>query len=82
MDNVEGNGRGPVRDRKRDTRLVLIGVVVVLLVWFALANTERVEVHFWVTSAHAPVVVVVVIAGLFGGAIGWFACRRWRRGRV
>ena len=68
----------PPRTRRRDVRMVLTGVVAVLLVWFALANLQRVRIHFWVVTATAPLVGVVAIAGLFGGVIGFFLRRRRR----
>lgn len=67
------------RDRAHDARMVSIGVVVVLLVWFALINTESVDIHFWIFSTRAPVIVVVVIAGLLGALIGALVARRRRR---
>jgi uncharacterized integral membrane protein len=59
--------------------MVVIGVVAVLFIWFAVANTQDVEVHFWVDSARAPVIVVIVIAGLLGVLIGVLLDRRRSR---
>jgi uncharacterized integral membrane protein len=67
------------RDRKRDFRLIAIGVVVVLLVWFALGNSQKVKVHFWVVSTNAALVVVIVISGFLGAAIGSLLRRRRRK---
>lgn len=77
MDQIDE--AGPRRDRKRDVRMVVVGVVAVLFIWFAVANTQEVEVHFWVDSARAPVIVVIVIAGLLGVVVGVLLDRR--RGR-
>jgi uncharacterized integral membrane protein len=72
-----GQPAPPARgDRRRDARLVGLGVVAVLLGWFALANRQDVRVHFWLVSATAPVVVVVAIAGVCGAALGALALRR------
>jgi len=60
-------------------QMVLTGVVVVLLVWFALANLQDVKIHFWVSTARAPLIGVIVIAGLLGGVIGALLRRRRRR---
>ena len=70
---------GPRRDRTRDVRMVVIGVIAVLFIWFAVANTQEVEVHFWVDSARAPVIVVIVIAGLLGVVVGVLLDRRRSR---
>ena len=51
-----------VRDRKRDARVVAAGVVVVLIVWFALANLRSVPVCFWVVEGRYPMIAVVVIS--------------------
>lgn len=69
--NPGGYGSDPdrtPRDRGRDVRLVVSGVVAVLLIWFAFANLQNVTIHFWVSSSKAPLIVVVVIAALLGMA--------------
>jgi uncharacterized integral membrane protein len=58
--------------------MVATGVVAVMLVWFALANLQDVQIHFWVASTRAPLIEVIVIAGVFGGAIGALVRRRRR----
>lgn len=73
--DVGSSGSAP-RDRKRDTRLVLLGVAAVLLVWFALANLNSVQIHFWVyTTKHTPLIVVIIISGLLGAALALLATR-------
>lgn len=78
----DGEGSAPAsRDRKRDTWLVLTGVAAVLLIWFALANLNSVQIHFWVYSTHhTPLIVVIVISGLLGAAVALLATRRRRQG--
>ena len=68
----------PVRNRSRDLRMVLSGVVAVLLIWFALGNLQKVPIHFWVASTKAPVIIVVVISGALGAAATMLV-GRWRR---
>ena len=84
---MEENGREggeapqvPPRTRQRDVRMVFTGVLAVLLIWFAVANLQDVRIHFWVFTATAPLIGVVAIAGLLGGVIGIFLCRRRRSG--
>lgn len=71
----------PRRDRAREVRLVLAGVTLVLLVWFAVANLQDVKIRFWVTTASAPLIVVIVISGFLGAAVSalWAHLRRRRR---
>ena len=78
----EEGGRPPAtRDRRRDARLVVTGVVAVLLVWFALANLHDASVHFWVFSGHYPMILVIVVSGLLGAALTLLATRLSRRRR-
>ncbi|MGH8980777.1 MAG: lipopolysaccharide assembly protein LapA domain-containing protein [Acidimicrobiales bacterium] len=72
----------PVRDCGRDARLVLTGISVVLLVWFALANLQGVRIRFWVTAAHAPLIVVIAISGVLGALVSGLLSRAARRRRT
>ena len=78
---AEGNERPAVRDRRRDARMVVTGVVAVLLVWFALVNLQDVEIHFWLTSAKSPLIVVIAIACVLGGGVALLISRSSRRRR-
>lgn len=80
-----GSGGGaPARDRVREARLVATGVALTLLLWFAFANLQRVPIHFWLVSASAPLIVVIVVSGFLGAAVSalwsWSARRRKRGG--
>ncbi|MDA8317767.1 MAG: LapA family protein [Actinomycetota bacterium] len=69
----------PSRRRGRDTRLVLTGVVLALLVWFAIANFQDVTIRFWLTTTSAPLIVVIAISGVLGAAVSALWARRRRR---
>jgi uncharacterized integral membrane protein len=71
----------PARSRRRDTRLVVTGVALVLLIWFAVANLQDVKIHFWLTSANAPLIVVVAISGFLGLVLMQLSSRVRRRRR-
>jgi uncharacterized integral membrane protein len=71
----------PPRDRRRDARLVATGVAAVLLVWFALANLTKVSITFWVSTARAPLIVVILISGALGAAVALLVSRSRRRRR-
>ena len=63
-------------DRRRQATLVGVGVAVVLLAWFALANLRDVKIDFWVYSRQAPLILVIVISGLLGALITALIMRR------
>jgi uncharacterized integral membrane protein len=67
--------------RMGNVRLVGIGLAAVALVWFALANLGSVSIRFWVSERRAPLILVIVIAGLLGALIAMLAQRfKSRRG--
>jgi uncharacterized integral membrane protein len=65
--------------RRRDVRLVVSGVLLGLGVWFAVANTQEVKIHFWFVSTRSPVVTALAIAAVFGAGLGLLVGRRFRR---
>jgi uncharacterized integral membrane protein len=66
------------RDRGRDARTVLLGLAVVLLVWVVVANTQRVQIHFWVVTANTSLIAVILIAAALG-AITALLLRRGKK---
>jgi uncharacterized integral membrane protein len=70
-----GDG-GKEVDRRRRFRFVGIAVGVVLLVWFAVANTRKVQIDFWVFHRQAPLILVILISGLLGALITALIMRR------
>jgi uncharacterized integral membrane protein len=56
-------------DRKIDGWMVASGVAIALLFWFAVANSGSVVVHFWVTTVHAPLIVVIVASAILGALV-------------
>ena len=71
-----GGGDEKVVDRRRQVRLVAIVVVVIVLGWFAVANTRRVQIDFWVFHRQAPLILVILISGLLGALIALLIMRR------
>jgi uncharacterized integral membrane protein len=66
-------------ERRIPYRLVAALVAFGLLLWFALANSGRVDVDFLVTERRVRLVYALAIAALLGLVIGWFAARERRR---
>ena len=72
----KGGGDEREGDRRRQVRLIAIAAVVILLGWFAVANTRRVQIDFWVFHRQAPVILVILISGLLGALIALLIMRR------
>ncbi len=68
-------------DRKFETKTLAAIAVAVLLIVFAIANNQKVEVHFLVATADTPLVIVIVIAFLLGFILGNLVRRRSHRPR-
>jgi uncharacterized integral membrane protein len=79
----DGN-EGPEQRPRRSgptAKQVLIGVLVVVLIVFAIANFRRVEVNFLLFTTQARVFTVIVVAGLLGFVAGYFVGRPGRAER-
>jgi uncharacterized integral membrane protein len=76
----ESDGGGKQVDRRRQFRLIGIAVAVILLAWFAAANTRKVQIDFWVFHRQAPVILVILISGLLGALIALLIMRRKPKG--
>jgi uncharacterized integral membrane protein len=78
MDSETARGAPARRDQ---AKLVVAGVLGGLIVVFALVNLDEVEVNWLVTTAETPLIVVIAVSFLVGGAIGALALRRIGAGR-
>ncbi len=61
---------------------IIAGVIIVLVVWFILANTDEVGVELWFVSVEMPMwimITVVFIAGWIVGALLRLRSRSRRR---
>ena len=71
----------PKRDFAKDFRLVVMTLAAVLLVWFVVGNSETVNVHFWVVSAQASLIVVILISAALGAIISLLLARSRRQNK-
>ncbi len=72
-----GDAHGtPAADRKAQARMIAAAVLAVLLTLFAVLNSQSVRVHFVFTTAHIPMIVVIVVCAVLGIAVGWLIARR------
>ncbi|HMS48997.1 lipopolysaccharide assembly protein LapA domain-containing protein [Candidatus Neomicrothrix sp.] len=54
-------------------------VLLILLVWFVLANSQSVEVNIFFVTVSAPLVVVLIVTAVVGALIMLLVQRRGRR---
>ncbi len=66
-------------DRRERARLIAVAVIAAVVAVFAVINLNSVEVHWLVTTNHAPLILVVVLAFLLGGAADRLLVVRARR---
>lgn len=62
-------------------RWIFAGIGIVVLLVFALQNSERVDVDFLVFDTQARVVVVILVSALIGFVVGWLIGRPSRAQR-
>ncbi len=65
----ETTSAAPARERRFGPRQILGLVILVLLVVFVAVNTQKVKVHFLVTTVHAPLYQVLAAMALVGALI-------------
>jgi uncharacterized integral membrane protein len=64
------------RDRKSRARLIAAVVLAAVVTLFAVLNSQTVSVHFILTTARLPMIVVIAACALIGVAVGWVIGRR------
>ena len=77
----QGSGPGPVPRGGVSPKWIAAGIAALVLLIFAIANFERVEVNFLLFSTKARVVTVIIVSGLLGFLAGWFVGRPSRADR-
>lgn len=77
----ETTSTAPAKERRFGPRQILGLIILVLLVVFVAANTQKVKVHFLVTSVHAPLYQVLAAMAVVGALIVLLGQLRRRRHR-
>ena len=62
-------------------RWILAGIAAVVLLIFAIQNSERVDVDFLFFDSQVRVVTVIVISAVLGFVVGWLLARPSRAER-
>jgi uncharacterized integral membrane protein len=73
-----GKGKMDV-DRRFEAKTIAAIILGVVIIAFAVANSQKVQVHFIVATAHWPLVLVIVISILVGFLLGNLVRRRTHR---
>ena len=68
--------------RKLTPRTFIAVVLGAFLVVFAARNSQTVTIHWIFGTTKTPLIVVILVAGLFGFAVGWLLARRRAARRI
>jgi len=71
--------KGAKPDRRFESKTLAALILAALLIAFAVANSQKVEVDFLVTNTDVPLVIVILLAVLLGAVLG--AVAHWRSHR-
>lgn len=71
----EPGGPEPVPRSGVSGKWIVAGIAGLLLVIFAIANFERVEVNFLFFTSQARLVTVIAVSATLGFLVGWFVGR-------
>ena len=77
-----GKPAAPERKRMVEPKTVAAFAIGALIVAFALANTQKVEIDFLLFHARASLIIVIAISAVLGMALTTLAGRRRRRRRA
>jgi uncharacterized integral membrane protein len=72
--------KGAKPDRRFESKTLAALVLAALLIAFAVANSQKVEVDFLITTTDVPLVIVILIGVLLGAVLG--ATAHWRSHRT
>ena len=72
--------RSPSRDGGgTNPRMIAAIVAAVLFVWFIIANSQEVDVTWWVFDTQTSLIVVILLSALLGAGITFFVMHRRSR---
>jgi len=72
---ARGAADGGTTQRRVSPKAIGVGVLVVLGIWWAFANSQRVRVDWIVASTTSPLVVVIAVAAIVGFVAGYLVAR-------
>jgi uncharacterized integral membrane protein len=66
-----GGNENAAGGRRISAKTIALGVLAAVLVLFALLNTDEVSVDWILGSWQTPLIVVILLSGVIGFAMGW-----------
>lgn len=66
---------GDARGRRVTAKQVVIGVLILVVVVLAIANSKKVRVDFVVADITMPLFLVIIGSAIIGWIVGWFMGR-------
>lgn len=74
---------GPPDHRGDGTWKAVLGIAAgILLVWFIIANSQQVEVTWWVVDTSTSLIVVILVSALLGAGLTYLITRFRGRDRL
>ncbi|MGH9031007.1 MAG: lipopolysaccharide assembly protein LapA domain-containing protein [Acidimicrobiia bacterium] len=71
----------PAQSRMPSARLIIAGIVIVLVLWFALVNSQRVTIDFIIFERRARLIYVILGSAVLGAIAGALLRHRRRERR-
>lgn len=56
----------PPTERADTTRMVVLGLIVLAVVWFAVGNRQRVNINWWFFDRESRLIYVIVVSAILG----------------
>lgn len=72
--------RRPQRNEARAWLIVIsLALIAGYLIWFAIDNTHRVDIHWIFGTTHSSLIWVILVTLILGAIAGWLAVYLGRR---
>jgi uncharacterized integral membrane protein len=63
-------------------RLAAAALVLAAVIWFAVDNSQRVTIDWWVTERQSRLIYVIIVSAVLGALIDRLIQRRRRRSKA